>query len=91
MHYTNKITTSKYEIKDEKPAVNELIDQEKTTQLINNIQNSNISKNVKDFLILSAYRHLKFNYNKIAEYYAHANKENTRINGRISINNFRLR
>lgn len=29
----------------------------------------------KKFLRFGAYRHLCFNYSKIAEYYAHANKE----------------
>ena len=29
----------------------------------------------REFLILACTRHLGFNYSKIAEYYAHANKE----------------
>ena len=39
------------------------------------IKNSNLSDDEKKFLIFAASRHVVFNYEKIAEYYAHSNKE----------------
>lgn len=73
--YTNKIKAPKYEIKGEKPEEKELYDIEKTKQLINEIDAAPIDREVKDFLKLAAGRHTVFNYEKIAEYYAHAPKE----------------
>ena len=73
--YSTKIQTPEYTIKGEKPDLNELVDQNKTLELIGKIKKSSIPEPVKEFLILSAYRHLKFSYDKIAEYYAHADKE----------------
>ena len=57
------------------PPLFTLVDKLKTNQLINKIMVSNVSKEEKEFLILSAYRHLVFNYSEIAEYYCHASKE----------------
>jgi uncharacterized protein (UPF0262 family) len=73
--YTNKIQTPLYEPKNKKPYSLELVDDVKTKRLIAEIQNSNIAEEDKKFLILSAYRHLVFNYTKIADYYAHSSKE----------------
>ena len=36
---------------------------------------SNIEKEEKEFLIKAAYRHTVFNYQSIADFYAHSNKE----------------
>ena len=73
--YTTKINIPQYEIKGEEPSIDELIDKDKTQELIKEIENSNVSEEQKDFLIKSAQRHLGFNYSKIAEYYAHQDKE----------------
>ena len=73
--YTTKINIPQYEIKGEEPKISELYNYEKTKELIEEINNSNITKEQKDFLIKAAQRHLAFNYSKIAEYYAHQNKE----------------
>ena len=73
--YTNKINIPQYEIKGEEPDIKELVEQDKTNKLIEEIKNSNVSQEQKDFLIKSAQRHLGFNYSKIAEYYAHQDKE----------------
>lgn len=43
--------------------------------MITKIEESNVPNDVKRFLKAGAMRHLKFNYAKIAEYYAHASKE----------------
>lgn len=72
--YTKKTDIPQYEIKGENPNISDLIDKSKAEELIKNIDASNISDEQKEFLRLSAYRHLKFNYSKIAEYYAHQSR-----------------
>ena len=73
--YTTKINIPQYEIKGEEPQIEELYDNTKYEELINNIKKSNVTEEQKDFLIKSATRHFGFNYSKIAEYYAHQDKE----------------
>ena len=73
--YTKKIKSPVYEPKGEKPQINELFDYSKTKKLVEEIEQSNIPDDIKDFMLKSAYRHTVFRYDKIAEYYAHAPKE----------------
>lgn len=73
--YTSKISLPQYEIKGEKPHIEELVLTTKVGKLISDIKNSNVTEQEKRFLTMAAYRHLVFNYAKIAEYYAHATKE----------------
>lgn len=73
--YVDKAQTPQYEITGECPNIDELVDDRKTNYLIENIKNSNLGDKEKNFLIKAAQRHLVFNYSKIAEYYAHADKE----------------
>ena len=73
--YTTKIDSPIYETKIVKPKENELYDINKYNDLINDINKSNISEEIKEFLRLAATRHIKFNYSKIADYYAHSEKE----------------
>lgn len=73
--YTTTINIPQYEIKGEEPEIDELVNVEKTNELIKEIKTSNVSDEQKEFLIKAAERHLAFNYSKIAEYYAHQDKE----------------
>lgn len=74
--YTTKIDVPQYQIKGEKPNIKELFDDEKCKQLCEEINtNQDLSKEEKDFLTLSAYRHVVFHYDKIAEFYANSSKE----------------
>lgn len=73
--YTNKIQAPIYEPTGEKPHILELCDKSKTHRLIKEIDASTLSIEEKTFLIDAARRHNVFNYEKIAEYYAHASKE----------------
>lgn len=73
--YTMKTSIPQYDIKGEQPDISELCDISKTKELLEKIKQSNVSEEEKKFLRLGAYRHLCFNYSKIAEYYAHADKE----------------
>lgn len=70
--YTKKIKAPIYEIKGEKPKLSELVDTAYVDELLEEIERSVAPKGVKNFLRLAATRHYKFNYQKIAEYYAHA-------------------
>lgn len=73
--YTNKIQTPIYEITGDKPALTDLYDTSKRDLLVNKIQQSDIPKDIEEFLMYAACRHVRFNYRNIAEYYAHANSD----------------
>jgi len=73
--YTKKIKAPIYEPINEKPAIEELFSADKAKELIAAIKKSNIPKETKTFLINAAYRHIVFNYAKIADFYAHSDKE----------------
>lgn len=73
--YTKKVNIPQYLPKNVKPNIMELCNNTKTNKLMQEIRNSNVTNEEKDFLIKAAQRHLVFNYSKIADYYAHSNKE----------------
>lgn len=73
--YSSKIDSPIYEPKNAKPHIIELLDKSKTHRLIKEIDRSNLSYDEKSFLIDAARRHNVFNYEKIADYYAHSSKE----------------
>jgi hypothetical protein len=72
--YTKKIEIPLYEPKGEKPDIKELVDLKKTEELVKKINSSKLPDQEKAFLKLAAQRHLVFDYEKIAEFYAHADK-----------------
>lgn len=73
--YTTKVEIPHYEITGDLPEINELVNTDKYKELVSKIKNSNVSEEQKEFLIKAAQRHNVFNYAKIAEYYAHQDKE----------------
>jgi len=73
--YTAKINTPVYEITGELPLVSDLFDTAKMVELREAILAAEIPDDTKEFLLHAAYRHIKFNYAKIAEFYAHQPKE----------------
>lgn len=73
--YSKKIEAPVYEPKNEKPETASLVSQEKTNDLIRAIEQSDISQIDKDFLKTAALRHLVFDYEKIADYYANSTSE----------------
>lgn len=73
--YTTKIESPIYEPKNQKPHIMELYDNQKTKRLVREIDSSNLPIEEKMFLIDAARRHTVFNYEKIADYYAHSSKE----------------
>lgn len=73
--YTKKIEAPIYKPTGEKPAIGELFDDSRTVELISEIESSNsLSDEDKKFLSIAARRHTVFRYDKIAEYYAHADE-----------------
>jgi hypothetical protein len=73
--YSAKITAPIYEPKGIKPHLLELYDLQKSRRLNLEIKNSSLSEEEKKFLMFAATRHIVFNYQNIAEYYAHSSKE----------------
>lgn len=73
--YSDNTNVPQYDIQGEMPDLTELCDNAKTSELIEEIENSDLSYDEKEFLRKSAQRHLVFNYRKIAEYYANASEE----------------
>lgn len=73
--YSKKIEVPQYLPSKEKPPIESLMDYSKYSKLLANIKNSNVSEEEKKFLKLAASRHIVFNYAKIADYYAHSDRE----------------
>jgi hypothetical protein len=73
--YSTKIEAPIYEPKNIKPHILELCDKSKTNRLIREIEQSSLTIEEKKFLIDAAQRHSVFNYERIADYYAHSSKE----------------
>ena len=73
--YTDKTNIPQYDITGEVPDLSELVDEKKTSELLEEIENSDLPYEQKEFLRKAAQRHLVFNYKKVAEYYAAAGPE----------------
>lgn len=73
--YSSKIESPIYEPKNAKPHILELCDKSRTHRLIMEIEASNLPYEEKMFLVDAARRHNVFNYEKIADYYAHSSNE----------------
>lgn len=73
--YTKSIGSPIYEPKNKKPHILELCNKSKTHRLMRKIEASNLPYEEKMFLIDAARRHTIFNYEKIADYYAHSSQE----------------
>lgn len=83
--YTSHINLPTYEPKNTKPHILELCDKEKTKRLIREIDQSNLPIEEKNFLLDAARRHNVFNYEKIADYYAHATPEMQKLMERSAL------
>lgn len=77
--YTTKISVPQYLPSERCPSLSECVDTSKYELLIDEINKSNASPEEKQFLKLAATRHIKFTYNKIADYYAHSSAEIQRL------------
>lgn len=77
--YTAKIETPIYEPKNQQPHLLTLCDDSKTKQLVRAVDESGLPEDQKVFLRQAAQRHSVFNYETIADYYAHASPEMKRL------------
>lgn len=73
--YTLAVNIPQYEITGDCPALTDLLDADKSLELIEEIEQSSVTDEEKAFLKAAAYRHNVFNYRNVAEYYAHATPE----------------
>jgi len=73
--YTRKIEAPIYEPRGDQPLLTEVFDRYKYDQLINEIDSIEMDDDIKTFLKLGATRHIVFNFEKIADYYANSPKE----------------
>lgn len=73
--YTHKIVAPLYEAKGIEPEISELVDRSKFDKLIAEIDSAELQPELAQFLKQAATRHYVFNYEKIAEFYCHADKK----------------
>ena len=72
--YTQKVDIPTYEPSEIKPNVKDLYDDAKAFDLIDKIKASKLPQAEKDFLMLTAGRHVVLNFQLIADYYAHSER-----------------
>jgi hypothetical protein len=77
--YTRNIEAPIYEIKGEKPELKDLYDKTRTKELLVEIEAAKLPEDIKDFLSAAAWRHTIIDFQKVAEYYAHADLELQRL------------
>lgn len=73
--YTQKTDIPQYGITGEEVEINDLFENDKAKELLKEIDESDVDEKTKEFLRLAAFRHVVFNYQKIAEFYAKADPE----------------
>lgn len=73
--YSLKVRTPIYTPSGRNVIIYECYDPLKYKRLVRRINDSNVSDEEKEFLRMAATRHIVFNYERIADYYASASKE----------------
>ena len=73
--YFSEVTAPQYLPSIDCPTISNLYDDSKYNELLNKIESYNLKEEINKFLKLAATSHIVFNYSKIADYYAHADKE----------------
>lgn len=73
--YSRKVSTPIYTPSGRQTSIYECYDHQKYLRMCRRIDQSNVSEEQKTFLKLAATRHIVFNYERIADYYANASKE----------------
>lgn len=74
-NYSRKIKSPVYEIRGENPPVKELRDRTKADALRASITAADLPEDVARFLLDAAERHVVFQFDRIAEFYAHASPD----------------
>jgi hypothetical protein len=76
IEYTDKIETPEYEpTQDEPPDLSECFDTTRYDKLTEAIDDADVDGRLEQFLRFAAQRHIVFDYENIAEYFAHADSE----------------
>lgn len=70
--YTTRHSALIYEVTGERPDPAELVDRAKVSDLVDKIRAADLPDDVEAFLLAAATRHYRFRYDRIAEFYAHA-------------------
>jgi len=83
--YSAKIEAPIYEPKNQQPHLLTLCNDGKAKSLLLEIQDSALTQEEKSFLTLAAQRHLVFNYERCADFYAHAKPEMQRLMERSAL------
>lgn len=78
-NYARQVEAPVYEIKGDRPDVSELRDNTRTLALEAAVEESDAPDDVKEFLRAAAARHTVFDYEKVAEFYAHASPSVQRL------------
>jgi hypothetical protein len=74
--YTKKIDAPTYEPSGDKPLIADIYDSTKYQELTAKIYgNTDLSQEVKEFLLAAASRHIRFDFEQIAEFYAHSDPD----------------
>jgi hypothetical protein len=77
--YAREANAPHYEPSGTQPAVSEMYDQTRTSELLAAIEAAEVPASLKDFLIAAAHRHTVFRYDRIADYYADASPAEQRL------------
>lgn len=83
--YTRKVSLPIYEITGEEPTIDEMIDTKKADKYCDEIMKADIPQDIKEFLMLCCTRLYEFDYGKIAEYYAHQDKNVQELMEKIAL------
>ncbi|AGM11186.1 ParB-like partition protein [Haloarcula hispanica tailed virus 2] len=75
IEYTDKIESPVYEPTGDRPPIEDLTSEEKALRLREKVEDADLPEEVEDFLKMAAMRHVVFDYENIAEWYAHADPE----------------
>lgn len=73
--YTRTVAAPIYRPTGPKPQISDLVDTSKADVLSKQIEDSTLPDDAKVFLRLAAQRHVRFNYEQIAEWYAHSDEQ----------------
>jgi len=73
--YSDKVDTPVYEIEGPKPEIYELYDDDKAQRLLDEVESMDVDDDLKQFLMFACYRQIVFDYEQIAEFYAHSDAE----------------
>lgn len=78
-NYTRKIELPIYTPCEVSPSVSELTDKTKYNEIVGKVECAELPDEVREFLLVAATRHIKFNYALIGDYYASAPPEVQRL------------